>query len=91
MEAILARRSRSCSSLRAPGPRFGDGARDYRPRFHTLAISITPFAGAGPVGQTQVSFELLRTTIFTYDGDTPITGFDARFDADGAAGSMLSP
>lgn len=63
-----------------PDRGFGDGATDYHPRLELFTFSITPYEGAGPVGQDQITFTNTATVLLTYDDEgTPqfFTGFDA--------------
>lgn len=61
-----------------PDRGFGDGATDFRPRLEMFDFSIAPYYGSAPVGQDQVTFTNVATTLFTYGTEGFFfTGFDA--------------
>lgn len=72
-----------------PDRGYGDGTSNYAARLHEVAFTFTPYYGAGPVTQTQVSPVYEDSTKFTYqDGATVkfTTGLNPDT-ANGVAGS----
>lgn len=61
----------------------GSSGFDYHPRVHAMRLVITPYYGAEPVGQTQITLTNSATTPFTYAGHY-FSGIDAA-DASGTA------
>ena len=59
-----------------PDRGFGDGAQDFHPRVQVMDISVTPYYGAGPVAQNQITISNSATLVLTYGAGTPFTGFD---------------
>lgn len=55
------------------------GTTDYRPRFNTIALSFTPYAGSAATSQqNQVSATLADTTLFREADGTVLTGLDPQ-------------
>ena len=59
-----------------PDRGFGDGAQDFRARIQVFAFSFTPYVGAGPVSQNQITLSNSQTILLTYDQTNYFTGFD---------------
>jgi hypothetical protein len=51
-----------------PDRGFGDGLQDYHPRAHSLSVAITPYYGAGPVAQDQITIVNTGTLLFSVNG-----------------------
>ncbi|GAA5131530.1 lamin tail domain-containing protein [Luteolibacter yonseiensis] len=49
-----------------PDRGYGDGISNYAARLHEVGFTFTPYYGAGPVSQNQVSMTYLDSTRFTY-------------------------
>lgn len=49
-----------------PDRGYGDGTSNYAARLHEVGFTFTPYYGAGPVPQNQVSMTYLDSTKFTY-------------------------
>ena len=54
------------------------GTFDYKPRIHTLRISVTPYYGSITTNQTQISLTNTHTKLYTYDDGMPFTGFSGN-------------
>ena len=67
----------------------GSSGFDYHPRVHAMQLAITPYYGAEPVGQTQITLTNTATTPFTYDG-LHFSGIDAA-DASGTTDPRTLP
>ncbi len=55
---------------------FGDGAQDFHPRIQVFQMSVSPYAGSGPVPQNQITLTNI-STLLLQDGTNLLTGFDA--------------
>jgi len=52
-----------------PDRGFGDGLQDYHPRAQSLSVVITPYYGAGPVAQNQITIANTGTLLFSVNGN----------------------
>ena len=52
-----------------PDRGFGDGLQDYHPRAQSLSVAITPYYGAGPVAQNQITIANTGTLLFSVNGN----------------------
>lgn len=53
-----------------PDRGFGDGLQNYHPRVQRLAVAITPYYGAGPAAQNQITIQNTGTMLLTVGGST---------------------
>jgi hypothetical protein len=58
-----------------PDRGYGDGTQDYHPRIQVFRLTLTPYYGRGPVGQTQIAMSNVATIVLTFRGH-PFTGSD---------------
>lgn len=56
---------------------FGDGAMDYRPRFHTFLAEIVPDYTSWPAAQNQITLRPIATRLFHDEKGADFTGCDA--------------
>ena len=67
-----------------PDRGFGDGTSNYAARLHRVDFTFSPYYGAGPVAQGQISPVYAGTTKFTYQ-DGPKTKFTTGLNPTGTA------
>lgn len=59
-----------------PDRGFGDGTQNFLPRIEKFDLTVAPYYGAEPAGQSQVILSNTATLLLTVNG-TNYTGFDA--------------
>lgn len=67
-----------CVPDRGYGPSALGGTFDFKPRIHTLALSVTPYYGTAATNQSQIAFTNTATRLLLDESNAPLTGFSGN-------------